>query len=155
MFIEIRQGRRPSRQGQRRIEMPSLQKGDFANALAKDGHEVKVRIVDQQDNGRFVVQVYDENDQPQGPTQQAEPSSLLPLRGAYFEVRGQVLTTSATHPNEVGEIVKMGTSKSGKAFYCVQFADGVSEWLSDDQVFIDNAVLPAGVVKKAKDKSEG
>ncbi len=135
--------------------MVSFQKGDFANALTKEGREVKVRIVDQQDNGRYVVQVYDEDGQPQGSTQQAEPSSLLPLRGPYFDVRGQVLTTSAAHPQEVGEIVKTGTSKSGKAFYCVQFADGLSEWLSEDQVFIDNAVLPAGVVKKAKDPSAG
>lgn len=128
--------------------MASLQKGDFANALAKDGREVKVRIVDVNDNGRYVVQIYDDEDKPQGPTQQAEPSSLLPMRGPYFDVRGQVMTTSAAHPGEIGEIVKTGSSKSGRAFYCVQFADGTSEWLNEDQVFLDNAVMPPGVVER-------
>jgi hypothetical protein len=135
--------------------MASFQKGDFANALSKEGQEVKVKIVDQQENGRFVVQVYDEHGEAQGPTQQAEPSSLLPLRGPYFEVRGQVLTTSATHPNEIGEIVKTGTSRSGKAFFWVQFADGTSEWFNEDKVFIDDAVLPADALKKSKRQAEG
>lgn len=122
--------------------MATFQKGDFANAIATNGREVRVRIVDQQENGRYVVQVYDENGLVNGPVQQAEPSSLLPLRGPYFEVRGLVLTTSPAHPNETGEIIKTASSKGGKAFFLVQFADGATEWLSEDQVFIEDPVQP-------------
>jgi hypothetical protein len=135
--------------------MATFQKGDFANAVAKNGQEVKVQILDQQEHGRYIVQVYDEDGQVNGPPQQAEPSSLLPLRGPYFDIRGLVLTTSSAHPGEIGEIVKKGSSKGGKAFYCVLFADGSSEWLSEDQVFIDDAVRPPSDAKKhAKSQSE-
>jgi hypothetical protein len=123
--------------------MVKFHKGDFANAIATNGQEVKVQILDQHENGRYVVQVYDENGLVNGPPQQAEPSSLLPLRGPYFEVRGLVLTTSSSHPNETGEILKTASGKGGKAFFFVQFADGTSEWLSEDQVFIEDAVKPA------------
>jgi hypothetical protein len=128
--------------------MARFQKGDFANAIAKNGHEVKVQILDQQENGRYVVQIYDEDDLVNGPPQQAEPSSLLPLRGPYFDIRGLVLTSSPAHPDEIGEIVKKASNKAGKAFYNVQFADGSSEWLSEDQVFIDDALRP--LVDKTK-----
>jgi hypothetical protein len=132
-----------------------FEKGDFANAIAKNGQEVKVQIVDQQENGRYVVQLYDEEGLVNGPPQQAEPSSLLPLRGPYFDIRGLVLTTSPAHPGELGEIVKKGSSKAGKAFYSVLFADGTSEWLSEDQVFIDDAVRPPAEAKKsAKARTE-
>jgi hypothetical protein len=136
--------------------MATFQKGDFANAISKNGQEVKVQILDQQENGRYVVQVYDEDGLVNGPPQQAEPSSLLPLRGPYFDIRGLVLTTSSAHPSEIGEIVKKGSSKAGKTFYCVLFADGSSEWLSEDQVFIDDAVRPPSEVTKSnKSRSEG
>ena len=133
--------------------MTSFRKGDFANAPAKDGREVRVRIVGQQDNGRYVVQVYDEDGRVQETTQQVEPSSLLPLRGPFFEVRGLVLTISAGHSSEVGEIVKTATSKSGMAFYCVRFADGTSEWLNEDQVFIEDELLPARATRRAESGS--
>jgi hypothetical protein len=126
-----------------------FKKGDFANAIAKNGQEVKVQILDQQENGRYVVQLYDEDGLVNGPPQQAEPSALLPLRGPYFDIRGLVLTTSPAHPGELGEIVKKGSSKAGKAFYSVLFADGTSEWLSEDQVFIDDAVRPPAEAKKS------
>jgi hypothetical protein len=126
-----------------------FKKGDYANAIAKNGQEVKVQIVDQQEHGRYVVQLYDEDGLVNGPPQQAEPSSLLPLRGPYFDIRGLVLTTSSAHPGELGEIVKKGSSKAGAAFFCVLFADGTSEWLSEDQVFIDDAVRPPDDAKKA------
>lgn len=129
--------------------MAKFQKGDYANAIATNGQEVKVQIVDILENGRFVVQIYDEQGVVNGPLKQAEPSALLPLRGPYFEVRGLVLTTSSKHPGEIGEIVRLGTSKSGKAFYFIQFADGSGEWLSEDHVFIENSVLPPEAVKSA------
>jgi hypothetical protein len=141
---------KPSR-NQRRKWMATFQfkKGDFANAIAKNGEEVKVQIVDKQENGRFVVQLYGEDGLVNGPPQQAEPSSLLPLRGPYFDIRGLVLTTSSAHPGEIGEIVKKGSSKAGKAFFGVLFADGSSEWLGEDQVFIDDAVRPPAEAKKS------
>jgi hypothetical protein len=135
--------------------MATFQKGDFANAIAKNGQEVKVQIVDRQESGRFVVQLYDEDGLVNGPPQQAEPSSLLPLRGPYFDIRGLVLTTSAAHPGEPGEIVKKGGNKAGGAFYSVLFADGTSEWLSEDRVFIDDAVRPpAETTKSSKSRPE-
>jgi hypothetical protein len=59
-----------------------------------------------------------------GPLERVDPGSLLPLRGPYFDVRGQVLTTSLAHRNETGEIISIGTNKTGKAFYGVKFKDG-------------------------------
>jgi hypothetical protein len=136
--------------------MATIQKGDFANAIAANGQEVKVRILDQHENGRYVVQVYDEEGNVNGPPQQAEPSSLLPLRGPYFDIRGLVLATSLAHPGETGEIVKKGSNKAGKSFYCVLFADGTSEWFSEDQVFIDDAVRsPPEATRSSKSQSEG
>jgi hypothetical protein len=135
--------------------MAAFQKGDFANAIATNGQEVKVQIVDQQPNGRYVVQIYDEDGLFNGPQQQAEPSSLLPLRGPYFDIRGQVLTTSLAHPSETGEIVKKGSNKAGKAFYSILFPDGSSEWLSEDQVFIEDAVrAPLDAAKSSQSRSE-
>ena len=66
-------------------------------------------------------------------------SGLLKPKGPFFDVRGQVMTTNASHH---GEIVATGTGpkrdgQSGKRFFQIRFADEPKvEWFSEDQVFI-------------------
>lgn len=64
---------------------------------------------------------------------------LLRVRGLFFDIR-QVLTKSLKHPDQEGEIIAVGTSASGKPFYKVKFSDGVPEWFSDDEVFIESQI---------------
>ncbi len=71
-----------------------------------------------------------------------ERAKLLRPKGPFFEIRGQVLTTSATHPGEVGEIISTGSSKSGKLFFEVLFKNGDAAWFDEDNVFIDDKVGP-------------
>jgi hypothetical protein len=61
-------------------------------------------------------------------------------RGSFFDIRGQVNTTSPSHPAEIGEIVALGKSKSKQQFYIVKFADGKVEWFNEDQIFIETVV---------------
>jgi len=58
------------------------------------------------------------------------------VKGPFFDIRGQVYTTSSSHNDQIGEIVELRTSKSGKLFYKVMFDDNAVEWFSEDQVFI-------------------
>jgi hypothetical protein len=62
---------------------------------------------------------------------------LLPLKAPFFDVRGLVFTTSVNHPGEQGEIVMLGKGPKDRRFYCVRFADGSTEWLSEDEIFIE------------------
>jgi len=116
--------------------MHTFKPGDFANIL-RNGQEITVNIMGEVINGYCTVGRYDDG-MFSGRKESVLVSTLLPLRGPYFEIRGQVLTTSPFHANEVGEIVGTGTSKSGKLFFNVRFGDGKNEWFNEDQVFIDD-----------------
>jgi hypothetical protein len=72
-----------------------------------------------------------------------EYAKLLPPKTASFRIRGLVMTTSATHSGEVGEIIATGKSASGKTFYEVRYqSDPRSEWFSEDNVLINDAEIP-------------
>lgn len=130
--------------------MPTFKSGDFANIRLPNGEEITVKIMGEVTNGLIPVGRYDDGSFS-GRTENVSTDRLLPLRGPYFAVRGQVLTTSTAHPSEVGEIVGTGGSKSGKAFYRVQFSDGLSEWFNEDQVFIDDETKRAHEKAKRND----
>lgn len=61
---------------------------------------------------------------------------LMLKKGPFFDIRGQVYTTSMSHHDQIGEIIALGKSKSDKLFYKVKFADDAVEWFSEDQVFL-------------------
>jgi uncharacterized protein YkvS len=117
--------------------MPQFKTGDDANVIAKNGLEVKVNIEGDLNVGFVAVRVYDESGNLTGQAEKVNRNALLPLRGPFFGVRGQVLTTSPSHNDEEGEIIATAMSKSTKTFYKVQFKDGSVEWFNEDQVFID------------------
>jgi hypothetical protein len=125
--------------------MHTFKRGDSANLVNSAGEECEVRIQSEETNGMYSVALLDDG-MFTGRIQHVNASRLRPLRGPYFDVRGLVSTTSSTHPLEGGEIIGSGTNRTGKAFYKVQFKDGLAEWLSEDQVFIDDEV------KRAHDK---
>ena len=127
--------------------VPNFKPGDRANVATSNG-EVTVRVESEEFSGYYHVRVIDEDGSFTGSSERVEARRLMRLRGPYFAIRGRVLTTSSTHPGEVGEIISMGLSKSIKTFFMVQFADGAFEWFNEDQVFIDNEV------KQAYDKAE-
>ncbi len=131
--------------------MPSFKPGDFANIRLPNGEEITVKIMGEVANGYIPVGKYDDGSFT-GRTESVSTNRLLPLRGPYFAIRGQVLTTSTAHPAEVGEIVGTGGSKSGKAFYRVQFSNGQSEWFNEDQVFIDDETKRAHDEAKKDDE---
>lgn len=81
--------------------MPIFKQRDQVNFMA-NGVERKAVVVG--DSGKETVFIESEDGQTFG----VERSRLLRLRGPYFDVRGQVLTASVTHPNEAGEIVATG-----------------------------------------------
>jgi hypothetical protein len=119
--------------------VPKFKSGDRANVATRNG-EVTVAINSEELNGFYHVGLLDEDGLFTGRTEQVEASRLMPLRGPYFAIRGQVLTTSSSHSGEAGEIVGTGFNKSTKSFFKVRFSDGVVEWFSEDQVFIDDEV---------------
>ena len=68
---------------------------------------------------------------------------LLRPKAPGFEVRGLVITMSATHGREAGEIIATGTGpkpidgSAAKRFFKVHFASNDSEeWFGEDQVFV-------------------
>lgn len=119
--------------------MPKFKPGDRANVAIRNG-EVTVKIDSEEMSGYYHVGLLDEDGTYSGRSERVEARRLMPLRGPYFAIRGQVLTTSSSHPGEVGEIIGTGFTKSVKSFFKVRFNDGVSEWFSEDQVFIDDEV---------------
>jgi len=112
--------------------------GDNANAIAKNGQEVMVRVESQLGKD-YLIRTYDENGLFTGSIERVGEDKLLPLRGPYYDVRGQVLTTSKQHPNEVGEIVALAESATGKAYYRIRFKDGSPEWFDGDNIFIQHS----------------
>ena len=118
---------------------PKFTLGDRANVLSVDGEETVV-VFSEEQNGTYSVVRIDEDGTCIDPyRKEIEASRLMRLRGPFFDIRGQVLTTSSTNPNEVGEVVSTGTSKSGKTFFKVKFSDGKCEWFNEDQVFIEDS----------------
>lgn len=109
--------------------------GDDANAIDKSGKEVRVRIESPLGSG-YLIRAYDENGNLAGPPERVKSEQLLRLRGPFFDIRGQVLTSSKQHPNEVGEIIALAETPTGRTYFHVQFNDGASEWFDDDNVLI-------------------
>jgi hypothetical protein len=122
--------------------MTKFKSGDRANVLTRGG-ELTVKIISEELSGYYTVMLLDENGLHTGRTEHMEASRLMPLRGPYFDIRGQVLTTSLSHPGEVGEIVGSGSSKTRRVLYKIKFSDGAIEWFHEDQVFIDDEVKRA------------
>ena len=114
--------------------MPKFQDGDLANAMSRNGKKVKVRIVNQQHNGSYVVQVYDENNHVEDRHELVKADRFLPPRGPYFDVRGEVSTTSLAHPSEAGEINNIGTNETASCILSCTVRDrgslveGRAEW---------------------------
>jgi hypothetical protein len=118
---------------------------DDAFVVDNNGYEFKVRVMGCQGQGdglSYFVQRFDRVDDSIGPFLVPHGKLLAP-KGPFFDIRGQVLTTSASHPSEMGQIVGTATSKSGKPFFNVCFNDGKCEWFSEDQAFIDDEVKRA------------
>jgi len=112
--------------------MPDFGVNDEVNVIV-NGFEMKAMVLGVgQDEQTFHMLFED------GRVAGIAKSRLLRLWGPYFDVRGQVLTRSAKHPNEVGEIVATGKSSSKKAFFRVRFADAIEEWFSEDEVFTED-----------------
>jgi hypothetical protein len=119
------------------MERAMFKPGDEANAIAQNGQEVLVKVMGVTQSGDYLVAVIDETGMVDGPSQTVRKSRLLRLRGPYFDVRGQVVTTSSVHPGEIGEIIALGSGLS-KRFFHVRFQDGATEWFSEDQVFAED-----------------
>ncbi len=133
--------------------MKSFKPGDVANAVHTDGTEVKVRIESEESQGFYHVMFYTEDDQLSGQIQRVKTNELRRLKGPYFDIRGEVLTTAVSHLGEVAEIIGTGKGMRGNVFYKVQFNDGTTLWLNEHQVFIDDEVKRAHD-EMIKDKNE-
>lgn len=62
---------------------------------------------------------------------------LMRERGPFIDINGEVLTTSDLHGNEQGLIVGIGKTKGNATFYNVEFADKTTEWLAEEQIFLE------------------
>jgi hypothetical protein len=112
--------------------MQTFKDGEMAN-IRRDGKEVDVTVLHQSG-----TQVYLTDGESRQYTVQV--ADVLPAKGPYFAVRGLILTASPRHPDEVGEIIATAYTPetSTRVYYKVMFSDGSTEWLSDDQIFIEN-----------------
>jgi hypothetical protein len=112
--------------------MAQFKVGDKAIFLS-NGIEMEVQIVGGTPGGNYAVETTDGEHR----TYMARPSTLLRLKGPFFDVRGLVFTTSVNHPGEQGEIIKQGKGSDGARFFCVQFSDGSAEWLKEHDLCIE------------------
>jgi hypothetical protein len=111
--------------------MKDLNVGD-AVCYVYNGREYAGRIISDPSIGEGVAVRNDD-----GLTETIHRAKLLRPKGPFFEVRGLVQTTSASHPGEVGEIIATGKNDTGKRFFHVQFkTDPTREWISEDHLFI-------------------
>jgi hypothetical protein len=120
--------------------MRIFKQGESGYVVDRDGAEARVRVISRQGEGMYLVVWIDGYGHQTGSPFLAANGKVLAPKGPFFDIRGQVLTTSSSHPGEVGQIVGRATSKSGKTFFNVSFKDGTSEWFCEDQVFIDDEV---------------
>lgn len=125
--------------------MVQFKSGDVANVIRRDGSEATVRIDgfgSTQDT--YIVTELEIDGIIAGP-RVVNREHLLRPKGPFFEVRGLVFTTSTLHPGEQGEIVALGHSPNNQAFYRVKFADGSTEWFSENDVVIENEKRPSSM----------
>lgn len=121
--------------------MKTFKQDDVAFVIDREGKEAKVNVLGREPDGSYFVIYIDGYGRQTGiPPFRVKHGELLAPKGPYFDVRGQVLTTSPSHLGAVGEIVGTGSSKSGKGYFKVKFDDGSTEWFNEDQVFIDDEV---------------
>lgn len=123
--------------------MRTFNRGDVAFVADREGAESQVSVMGQQSDGSYLVVRIDGSGHQSGSPFLVANGKLLAPKGAFFDIRGEVLTTSSSHPGEVGQIVGTATSKSERKFFNVSFNDGSQEWLSEDHVFIDDEVKQA------------
>jgi hypothetical protein len=137
---ELKNGKR--KWGSKGDEMRQFNAGEDANVVSNYSEDVKVKIVSGPVSEHYTVRAYDKDDDRllNEQLQNVHESRLRVLKGPHFEIRGQVLTTSTVHPNDIGEIVSIGTANSGKKFFKIRFSDKVEEWFGEDQVFVDDEV---------------
>jgi hypothetical protein len=116
---------------------------DRANVMV-NGQELEVVVVSVNEErdlgGNKKVVYYVNGGGQQFPVREAR---MLPLRGPYFDVRGLVLTISAKHPNEIGEIVSTGHSPAKTRYFKVKFQNGDIEWFNENEVFIEHQTKEA------------
>jgi hypothetical protein len=117
----------------------TFNKGDVAFVVDREGVERQVSVLGRESEGSYFVAWMHQTGSPF----HVAIGKLLAPKAPFFHIRGQVLTTSSSHPCEVGQIVGTATSKSGKTFFNICFDDGTSEWFNEDQVFIDDEVKRA------------
>jgi hypothetical protein len=104
--------------------------GNMANCV-ENGVEIEVCVIGMStEKDVYYVRTIDDK------TLAVPANGLLRTKGPFFDIRGIVLTTSIDHPDEQGEIVALGIGPKGRIFYRVRFADRSSQWLSEDDVFL-------------------
>jgi hypothetical protein len=118
-----------------------FKRGEVAFVVGQNGVEGQVNVLERQADGSYLVVWFDSYGHQTGNPFIAANGKVLAPKGPFFDIRGQVLTSSSSHPSEIGQIVGTATSKSGKTFFNVRFDDLKSEWFSEDQVFIDDEVM--------------
>ena len=118
--------------------MADYKLGD-AVSIIRGGKEITGKVAEEKADGSVVFTGEDAYS-----TFTVHRSKLLRPKGPFFEVRGQVLTTSATHSGVVGEIIATGAGpmrgdQPGKRFFQVLFdGDPKADWFSEDQVFLED-----------------
>jgi len=79
---------------------------------------------------------------PTGKEELAYLHALLRPKESSFDLHCEILTTSALHVNELGQIVAFGTTANGLRLYKVLFSDGQAEWFGPAQIFIEDKEEP-------------
>ena len=117
--------------------MSGFKIGDTAVFLGQDGIEREM-IIDGFGHDGAAMGIMDIGDGTSKLVRR-DPRALMRKKGPFFDIRGQVYTTSSSHSDQIGEIIALGKSKSEKLFYKVRFADDAVVWFSEDQVFLETA----------------
>lgn len=111
--------------------VPKFDAGD-QGVVVISGEEVVVRVLGVLGEHAYMVQTEDS-----GKAFQVLQTNLLRIKGPFFDVRGLVYTTSSAHPDELGEIITLGKGPKDQTFFRIKYADGKTEWLSDDEVLLE------------------
>jgi hypothetical protein len=135
-----------------------FKQGDLVAIRGLDGNEYDGVIIASNGDDSFRVK-YRQLDMPVefGFTEQTTISRqrLMPTKGPFIRINGEVLTDDPSHAGQVGRIIAIGKTLKCKQFFKVKFEDGSENWFSEDRVFVDDAVLEewneANVVKSDVD----
>jgi hypothetical protein len=119
--------------------MADFKLGDLANITRTNGSEATVRIDGVGASPEDCIVTELENDgSAAGPPRRVRRQQLLRIKGPFFDVRGIVYTTSSVYRGEEGEIVPIGRGPKNQVFYHVKFANGATQWFSENEVLIED-----------------